>query len=904
MLDSDHEIEYLGTKKFERPKILPRRRDPTRLIVNGIVLHVYPAAADPAYSVSFSSSIASSLHIGRRSIDGSVRHDAYFDSEQSSPLVPRVHNSDKILFKCPVVSRTHATIWFSADDGCVYLRDEDSYHGTYVRHASDLATKKLDHGINRQLVDGDILTFGRTVGHRPQDIVRPVVARVELVYGPQPPRTPTRPARLVQVPSSPSKSLESSSTKPLYLSSQSCKSPSAREYLTIEDDGDDVLDVTHRRSDSPPLKHCEPDKNDVEEFFDSAVPPSSFDDMEPGDSQFLDDYPEHQPSTSINWNAFLITPHDVSDDGGLEDMDIDDGDGASVRDGAVAVAKAATPSEDAEDSDSADDRDMNQTEDDELDDNDGNEPDKGSSTSQRSASVHSEDSAAADQCQDVAVAGASDHDVNDLSPPLMLNARSAASLSPLFPHSFLPGGFVPASSAFLLPSPSAHVAAPGLLEPSPARDEQPPPSTTPPNQLVDYADASNAPSTLHDAAQSPSNNQLPQARATNDSHPLFARATPIREAQPPSPSPSTPPSPSIPETGISEVPRLVDIEQRLKSLQTRLDDRDCAFSQLGHHLEDLATSTCEAHEMTVKRMDRVEESMHDQERQAVDHEQRLCEQKSTISVHATDLSEHEERVVALERRLAVVEDLERRVSGLEGRFRGMSDDNVGAFESRTFQKFSEVGDNIDSLAARIGSLESTRLSIAQGEPAPTTAPAPSEGDAVDTLRRDIDELRAMRQQVDALTRSMSDMESMRGTLEGLQRHMADIDALKVSFGGLFTPFFPFSAVSPDSRLSSDATMGGNDHLTGATSVSRKRKRADDAGDGKGDSDGNGYVRDNEAIPQSTVDSSHPGVQSQSQDTAHKRRRLAGQVALSLANTASAAVVGAIAAWSVLAFSEV
>ncbi len=73
----------------------------------------------------------------------------------------------------------------------VYLIDLGSHHGTHVRKSGETSSRALEHEVPTPLSDGDIITFGKSVG-RNEEMVRPVVARVELRYS-GPSTTPIKP---------------------------------------------------------------------------------------------------------------------------------------------------------------------------------------------------------------------------------------------------------------------------------------------------------------------------------------------------------------------------------------------------------------------------------------------------------------------------------------------------------------------------------------------------------------------------------------------------------------------------------------------------------------------------------------------------------------------------------------
>ncbi|KAG6844264.1 hypothetical protein H0H87_008300 [Tephrocybe sp. NHM501043] len=143
----DDEIQYIGTRSAG--------------FVTGIRLRV--ENDDLVFHRATSSVVA----IGRR-----PSHD-----ERASP--------GAALFRCAVVSRKHAKIAFS-DSGHAYLIDLHSHHGTHIRKPHELASRMLPAETPVELDDGDIVTFGKSVGRSPE-LVRPVVARIALLHDPPKP---------------------------------------------------------------------------------------------------------------------------------------------------------------------------------------------------------------------------------------------------------------------------------------------------------------------------------------------------------------------------------------------------------------------------------------------------------------------------------------------------------------------------------------------------------------------------------------------------------------------------------------------------------------------------------------------------------------------------------------------
>ncbi|KAF5375888.1 hypothetical protein D9615_008200 [Tricholomella constricta] len=163
MLDED--IQYIGT----RPSQSSFDYDPflhSPQIVTGITLRVEKSADDPPCVLTFRRSTSSVVHIGRRpSNEERVQSDI-----------------QGAMFRCAVVSRKHAKIAFS-DSGHAYLIDMNSHHGTHIRKPGEAISRMLKPETPTRLADGDVLTFGKSVG-RHNEYVRPVVARVELIHKP------------------------------------------------------------------------------------------------------------------------------------------------------------------------------------------------------------------------------------------------------------------------------------------------------------------------------------------------------------------------------------------------------------------------------------------------------------------------------------------------------------------------------------------------------------------------------------------------------------------------------------------------------------------------------------------------------------------------------------------------
>jgi len=152
----------------------------------GIVLYVERSDESEPHTLRFERDESSSILVGRR--PGTEGESRALDQENA-----------RAMFRCAVVSRRHAKIVFmnsgnvcaSASvgqhrqpaDGCqVFIIDLDSHHGTHIRKPGETSSKMLASKIPIQLSDGDIITFGKTVG-RNAEMVRPIVARVQLLHG-------------------------------------------------------------------------------------------------------------------------------------------------------------------------------------------------------------------------------------------------------------------------------------------------------------------------------------------------------------------------------------------------------------------------------------------------------------------------------------------------------------------------------------------------------------------------------------------------------------------------------------------------------------------------------------------------------------------------------------------------
>ncbi|PPQ99380.1 hypothetical protein CVT24_009210 [Panaeolus cyanescens] len=187
MLDDD--IVYLGSRNPQSPSTArPSSQSPltgercfhpfaetrgidpksSSLDLTGIVLHVEKCGSVEAQKLAFNRQDMAVVQIGRRSgFDPDRRRSSDIEQEGA-------------MFRCAVVSRKHAKIAFS-DSGSAYLIDLYSHHGTHIRRSEEKYMKTINPETPTLLHDGDVITFGKTVGKN-EEAVRPVTVRVELVY--------------------------------------------------------------------------------------------------------------------------------------------------------------------------------------------------------------------------------------------------------------------------------------------------------------------------------------------------------------------------------------------------------------------------------------------------------------------------------------------------------------------------------------------------------------------------------------------------------------------------------------------------------------------------------------------------------------------------------------------------
>ncbi|KAJ4476467.1 hypothetical protein C8J55DRAFT_119653 [Lentinula edodes] len=165
MLEDD--IQFLG---FSTPR--PR---PSVQAVTGFDLHIEKNGAESGHCMMFRRVNTNTVVVGRKQ----PQHGSdIYDSDSSSAM-----------FRCPVVSRAHAKFTFS-ESGLLYVTDTSSHHGTHIRRPTDLTSRQIPTETLVQVHNGDVVVFGKSVG-RNNEVVRPIVARVELIFNNSIPRRPT-----------------------------------------------------------------------------------------------------------------------------------------------------------------------------------------------------------------------------------------------------------------------------------------------------------------------------------------------------------------------------------------------------------------------------------------------------------------------------------------------------------------------------------------------------------------------------------------------------------------------------------------------------------------------------------------------------------------------------------------
>lgn len=125
-----------------------------------------------------------------------------------------------------------------------YIMDLNSHHGTHIKKADEPFSKMLIPEVARPLHDGDIVTFGKSVGKN-QGVVHPVVAKVEVGYKhtPSNPHLPGGQFKPLVVPDhsvtpEPPRSSPKSVSGRYGLSSHSPGSSSSSSGSDVNDDSD------------------------------------------------------------------------------------------------------------------------------------------------------------------------------------------------------------------------------------------------------------------------------------------------------------------------------------------------------------------------------------------------------------------------------------------------------------------------------------------------------------------------------------------------------------------------------------------------------------------------------------------------------------------------------------------
>jgi hypothetical protein len=145
------------------------------------------------------------------------------------------------LFRCPVISRRHAKITFT-DSGSVQIVDLSSHHGTHILRPGDTVSKMISPNLPNTLAEGDVVTFGKSVG-RDETLVRPVTVRVHLIGDasstPDGPTTPLPAARCIAT----TRSTSSSGRYGLYARSSSSSSSRSSSPARSENGDSDIEEI-------------------------------------------------------------------------------------------------------------------------------------------------------------------------------------------------------------------------------------------------------------------------------------------------------------------------------------------------------------------------------------------------------------------------------------------------------------------------------------------------------------------------------------------------------------------------------------------------------------------------------------------------------------------------------------
>ncbi|KAI0697988.1 hypothetical protein BC835DRAFT_1336357 [Cytidiella melzeri] len=164
-------------------------------VATGISLHVEGNGDEPSQVLNFMKDKSKVVTIGRKSTQ--AKH-----SKEST--------DDTALFRCPVISRRHAQIIFS-ECGDVCISDMKSHHGTHILRLGETVSRPVPPDVFISLEDGDIITFGKSVG-RDETLVRPMIVRIRMLFSLSSlPASPTTPLSTVAA-ASPTSAVRAAST--------------------------------------------------------------------------------------------------------------------------------------------------------------------------------------------------------------------------------------------------------------------------------------------------------------------------------------------------------------------------------------------------------------------------------------------------------------------------------------------------------------------------------------------------------------------------------------------------------------------------------------------------------------------------------------------------------------------
>ncbi|KAL4247683.1 hypothetical protein ABKN59_008915 [Abortiporus biennis] len=189
-------------------------RNSSDRVITGLSLTMTGPNPSPAFE--FSKTSCRVINIGRKSAQSK---DDYTVEE------------DRALFRCAVVSRKHATITF-AEYGNVYVTDLHSHHGTHILRRGESVSMAITPETLCPLGDGDVLTFGKTVG-KDQFLVRPVTVKVELKFSPLPQQQSASPITITT---------DATTSSPSPTIVRTCSSGRFGAFLEISDDSSSSSD--------------------------------------------------------------------------------------------------------------------------------------------------------------------------------------------------------------------------------------------------------------------------------------------------------------------------------------------------------------------------------------------------------------------------------------------------------------------------------------------------------------------------------------------------------------------------------------------------------------------------------------------------------------------------------------